>query len=231
MKSKILSLVLIGFCAFLISTINFNSKEVINEYDDNEDTELIDIVEKNESSSSSTTTTNLIDLVIPEGTTEIKATEFSFREDIKSVTIPSSVTNIGEFAFSNCLNLKNIDVSPENQNYSSIDGDLYDKEGKVLIQYAIGKTNSSFTIPEGTTSIGIRAFSECVNLNTITIPSSMTSIGSNAFNSCSNLTSVTFADTSKTWTVNSNTISVSDPAQNATYLTNTYKSYAWTKNS
>mgnify|MGYP002524490089 CR=1 FL=1 len=73
-------------------------------------------------------------------------------------------------------------------------------------------------------------FSYC-GLREIIIPSSVTSIGKNAFYTCSYLNSVIFEDKNSTWTVNSNTIIVTNPTQNATYLKSTYVDYEWTKNS
>ena len=53
-----------------------------------------------------------------------------------------------------------------------------------------GSKITSVTIPEGVTSIGNSAFSNCTNLANITIPASITSIGNDAFFDCTNLTSI-----------------------------------------
>ena len=47
------------------------------------------------------------------------------------------------------------------------------------------------TLPDGLTSIGRWAFSDCSSLTSITIPNSVTSIGDWAFDECSGLTSIT----------------------------------------
>lgn len=46
-------------------------------------------------------------------------------------------------------------------------------------------------IPNSVKNIGVGAFSNCSNLNSITIGSSITAIGDSAFEKCSNLTSIT----------------------------------------
>ena len=53
---------------------------------------------------------------------------------------------------------------------------------------------TEFVVPDGTTSIGIGAFSGCTNLMSVTIPNSVTNIGNSAFYGCSGLTSVTIGN-------------------------------------
>jgi hypothetical protein len=106
------------------------------------------------------------------------------------VTIPSSVTSIGNYAFQSCTSLTAMNVGAGNPNYASIDGVLYDKAVAILIQYPGGKAGA-FTIPGSVTSIGTYAFDYCTSLTSVTIGSGVTSIGRDAFAHCSSLTSVT----------------------------------------
>ena len=53
------------------------------------------------------------------------------------------------------------------------------------------ETMTSFTIPDGVTSIGIYAFEGCASLINVTIPHGVTSIGYKAFEECASLTNVT----------------------------------------
>ena len=128
--------------------------------------------------------------------TAIGASAFENCSILKSITIPSSITSIGEWAFSGCDSLNEINVAENNANYKSLDGNLYNKEMTELINYACGKSDTSFIIPDGITSIGSDAFSGCSSLTSITIPDSVTSIGDWAFNGCSSLESVTFGEDS-----------------------------------
>ena len=137
--------------------------------------------------------------VIPDSVTKIAYSAFSGCSSLTSVTIPNSVTSIGSEAFRYCSRLTSITVDENNGNYKSIDGNLYSKDGTTLIQYAIGKTETSFTIPDSVTSIGSDAFSGCISLTSITIPNSVTSIESDAFFYCSSLTSINYNGTKNQW--------------------------------
>ncbi len=106
---------------------------------------------------------------------------------LTSVSIGDSVTTIGDFAFANCTSLMSITVDENNMAYKSIDGNLYTKDGKTLIQYAVGKTEKSFNIPSSVTTIGWSAFYYCTSLTSVVIPDSVTTIGDLAFEGCSGL--------------------------------------------
>ena len=127
---------------------------------------------------------------IKNGTRVIADYAFLGCDSLTSVTIPSSVTNIGLGAFSDCGSL-NISVDSGNKNYSDIDGVLVNKDKTEIITYAKDKIQPEYSIPNGVISIGDSAFYLCTSLTSITIPSSVTSIGMDAFGYCEHLTSVT----------------------------------------
>ena len=150
---------------------------------------------------------------IPNTVTTIVNNAFHRCLYLTSVTIPSSVTNIGMPQFQSCSKLSNINVVSGNTVYASENGVLFNKNKTTLVCYPIGKTATSYTIPNtvttigdyafygcgnlssvvinnGVTSIGRYAFSFCYNLPSVTIPNSVTSMADNAFSSCNKLTSV-----------------------------------------
>jgi hypothetical protein len=96
---------------------------------------------------------------------------------LTSITLPESLTSIGDYAFRGCSSLTGINIP----------------EGVTSIGYwAFDGCSSltSITLPESLTSIGDWAFYGCSSLTSITLPESLTSIGNDAFRNCSSLTSI-----------------------------------------
>ena len=109
-------------------------------------------------------------------------------ESLISITIPNSVKSIDSSAFDNCSSLTNISVSPQNEDYSSENGVLFNKDKTEICKYPAAKEETTYIIPNGVKRIGARAFIRCETLKNITIPNTVTSIGEYAFNNCINLT-------------------------------------------
>lgn len=86
---------------------------------------------------------------------------------ITSVYISANVTEVGNMAFA-CNTIKYFDVDTENSAFRVIDGNLYNKQGDKLIQYAGGKNESEFAIPSHVISVALGAFSKADNLITLT---------------------------------------------------------------
>ena len=143
--------------------------------------------------------TSLTSIEIPNSVTNIGSSAFFGCTSLTGVTIPDSVTSIGDLAFFNCNSLTSITVDESNANYKDIDGKLYNKDGTTLIQYTIGKTATSLTIPDLVTNIGDYAFYDCYYLTSVVIPDSVISIGDYAFGDCSKLTCINFNGTIKEW--------------------------------
>ena len=136
----------------------------------------------------------ITEIVIPEGVEVIDYEAFSFCNNLTRIVIPDSVTRIDDYAFMSCTALSSIEVGQNNTVYQSIDGNLYTKDGKTLIQYAVGKTDTTFTTPNGVTHIKENAVSNCQFLESVVFSDGVTHIMSSAFSNCVNLTSVSIPD-------------------------------------
>ena len=131
---------------------------------------------------------------------------------LTSVTIPNSVTSIGEEAFSGCTGLKKVNYTGDVKSWVSISmesnpivysknlylndvllTDLVLPDGITTISDAFAHDTclTSVTISNSITSIGEYAFSGCSGLTSVTIGNSVTSIGYRAFLDCKRLTSIT----------------------------------------
>ena len=150
---------------------------------------------------------NLKGITIPDGITSIEFMAFFRCSNLKNITIPESVTSIGDLAFANCKSIESITI-PQNvttisegtfhgcQSLAAFYGKFASSDNLCLIvngvlnAFAPVANTTSYTIPDGVTSIGDSAFANCQNLENITISESVTSIGDDAFANCDNLKNV-----------------------------------------
>jgi hypothetical protein len=132
---------------------------------------------------------NITSIIIPDGVMTIGEKAFAHMYALASVSIPASVTSIGTYGFYGGRSNTGITVHPDNPNYSSLDGVLYNKDKTTLIQYPCGKAGP-FTIPTSVTSIGIAAFELCSGLTSITFAGNIESISQAAFANCPGLTGI-----------------------------------------
>ena len=116
-------------------------------------------------------------LKLPSGVTEIGSFAFKYCSRLTSLTLPSGVTEIGVAAFY-CSGLTSLIIPP---GVTEI-GDLVFKDCTDL---------TSLSLPSGVTEIGSSAFEDCIGLTSLTLPSSVTEIGSSAFEGCRGLSSLT----------------------------------------
>jgi formylglycine-generating enzyme required for sulfatase activity len=88
--------------------------------------------------------------------------------------------------------MASINVDKGNPEYSSVDGVLFDKARKTLLQYPNAK-HGAYAIPDGVAEIKQEAFELCRGLTSVTIPGSVAVIRRYEFLDCDNLASVTVA--------------------------------------
>jgi len=94
--------------------------------------------------------------------------------------------------FTGCDALSAFAVSPNNLHFSNdAQGVLFNKNKSQLLIHPIGPSRTTYTVPDGVTSIAELAFYYCTKLTSITISNSVTSLGTFAFIGCSNIPSFT----------------------------------------
>jgi hypothetical protein len=114
---------------------------------------------------------------------------FMSADKLSSITIPECVLDIGDDAFSCQHTLSAIHVSGENPRYRSLDGVLFDKERRRLIQCPPFFVKEVYEVPAGVTEIADYAFSGCVLMTGIHLPDGLKRIGDRVF-MCSGITSI-----------------------------------------
>ena len=158
--------------------------------------------------------TALESLVLPEGV-EILENAFGNCTELKSVSLPSTLTKIGNSSgvppFSGCHSLESIEITEGNEVYASDGNCIMRKADNTLVFGCKASKIPSYTehigshafcdsgaesiaLPEGVTSIGNFAFDDNDRLKEIALPQSLTSIGHYAFSWCTALGKITIPD-------------------------------------
>lgn len=102
------------------------------------------------------------EVILPSGVSSI-SNSFHGYKNLISITIPESVSNINNSAFSGCDNLISINVDTDNQSFSSFQGCLYNKELSQLIKVP-NNFSDKLQLPKSLVSINSGAFYGCNNL-------------------------------------------------------------------
>ena len=122
---------------------------------------------------------SITSIVVAEGVTHIGNSAFRTCYNATSVSLPSTLISIGQYAFYACNNASLTSITIP-ANVTSIGANAFQSCSSL----------TSVTIPNKVTSIGNSAFNGCSGLTSVSIPNSVTSIGTQAFYGCSGLTAV-----------------------------------------
>lgn len=94
-----------------------------------------------------------VEVTLPSTITSIG--DFAFMTaPITIINIPSSISYIGKGAFASCYLLESFNVAPDQNTYTALNGALYNKTTKELICYPYKLMSGDVIIPKGIKSIG-----------------------------------------------------------------------------
>ena len=143
----------------------------------------------------------------------LKTGNYSFRQakNVETVTLPDSLEEIGPRTFTNCNNIKEINIgenvnkidglfkyknysgivniSKKNNSYIVKDNSLYTKTEPKTLVVVLNQINGGFTIDSSVKVIGNVAFYEQKLMTNVIIPNSVITIN-NSFSGCIGLTSI-----------------------------------------
>lgn len=138
---------------------------------------------------------------------------------LESVILGNGITGIGNYAFYKCSNLATVNLPADGQ-LTTIGTAAFSSDYNYSSATDKGKSDSpkiqTIDIPASVTSIGYRAFSACMSLNTVRVAprSSLTNIGAGAFLDCFGLETVDLSGISSSATIGSYSFGFSSGKRN-----------------
>lgn len=138
------------------------------------------------------------EVVLEEGITSIGRFAFANFQGLTGITIPKTVTRIGDSAFRECINLNKLNITDVESwcgvyfggSNSSYANPMYYAKNLYLNNELV----TDLVIPEGVTEIKNDVFRNCKSITSITLPSTLTKIGGNTFVGCSAVNQTNISD-------------------------------------
>lgn len=126
-------------------------------------------------------------ILLPPALEKVGPWAFVGCDSLESVAVPARVAEIGDGAFSACKALREILVDKGNPVFESREGVLFNNATWTLAAYPTAREGAEYQVPEGTQTIGARAFVDCDQLQQVVLPPSLRIIGTAAFSGCDSL--------------------------------------------
>lgn len=158
---------------------------------------------------------SLVSLSLGDSVEEIGERAFKYCDSLAELSLGTGLRSVGKYAFADCENLSctvripaslteigyapftetpitAFEVEEGNPAYFAQDGVLFEKESKTLVAYPQGKTDETYTVPDGVKRIADEAFYMNPYLSEVIFPASLEEIGKFAFYRCSALEKISF---------------------------------------
>ncbi|MBR4162789.1 MAG: leucine-rich repeat protein [Solobacterium sp.] len=113
-----------------------------------------------------------------------------FSASCKKLVLPATMEKVNIEVLHGFFFLQEIEIDGESEHLTVVDNVLFTKDKETLLFYPDYKTDESYTIPEGTKTIGREAFGLNSNITSLTFPSTLKTIEEDAMNSLYDLTEV-----------------------------------------
>ena len=125
---------------------------------------------------------NIKSIIVEEGVTSVTNFAFSGINALLTVSLPKSLTSIGNTAFENCESLKSVTI--QGNSLQSIGYEAFSGCSSL----------ESITLPDSIKSVGDGAFFGCTSLKKANIPTAVTEIGNGMFQGCTVLEDIEIPD-------------------------------------
>ena len=114
-------------------------------------------------------------------------------KNLTYIKIPETVKTLSGQTFAECRSLMNIEIHPNNQNYISVDGVVFNSDKSTLVAFPNGR-GGEYTVPETVLTIGSHAFAGAYKITKINMYNSVSAISANAFRGCFSLSDLRLSD-------------------------------------
>lgn len=121
---------------------------------------------------------------------------FAYCTSLANARLNGYLRSIQGTSFAYCSSLKNyLMYAVENipgLTYEFVNGVIFTRDAadRTLVAYPCGKTNTSYSVPDGTVNIGEYAFLGNTSVQTVNMPTSLREIRQNAFRGCTKITNI-----------------------------------------
>ncbi len=125
------------------------------------------------------------EITLPENVESLEKEAFLSCTSLVALHIPAKIASIGQNALYDCTAMTSITVDENNSTYYSVEGVLFTKDKKQLLQFPCAKT-SVYEVPVGTRIIGRDAFYNS-KVKSVSLPSTLRELAYDAFGYSKNL--------------------------------------------